>query len=460
MKSAEFLIKLKGIFQEVIDSPQNTSPEEIRINNAIHVRDLFKKIGVQIKGSEHLPYERGSIFIYNHLNNHPDMIVGDQFQITLDSHFISSMLHTYYGNPGIRVTRHALPNEKSHQMYYDRLGYIRVFTESFIPKGTSKKTIKNENKLFYNRAVQELQNDRSLVCSPEGFSYQTQNSPGTFKKGVFSLASSMNPEPKIVPIVLANFDSLPEDVDYKCQIMPPFKMSDFGIYDPKDIRLNQVVKTINQRYKRWVKKLCVPDENFEKEIAVLQRRSKQKQQHQNLVVFYGSSTIRLWYHLQQDFPSYNMLNLGFGGAFIHSLSTHFETLFYGLHPKAIVLYLGGNDLSLGLSAREITDKIQTFIEMVHQKFPSTIIFSISIKPSFERQDLLKVIQQINQGTFALSMQLPYLYQIQLYEALLDENQQIRSDVLLRDGLHLNKLGYQILKSQVKKALEKHLSESD
>tara|TARA_B100000900_G_scaffold362016_1_gene335050 strand:+ start:322 stop:618 length:297 start_codon:yes stop_codon:yes gene_type:complete len=98
--------------------------------------------------------------------------------------------------------------------------------------------------------------------------------------------------------------------------------------------------------------------------------------------------------------------------------------------------------------------------MVHQKFPSTIIFSISIKPSFERKDLLEVIQQINQGTFALSMKLPYLYQIQLYEALLDENKQIRSDVLLRDGLHLNKLGYQVLKSQVKKALEKHLSELD
>jgi len=33
-------------------------------------------------------------------------------------------------------------------------------------------------------------------------------------------------------------------------------------------------------------------------------------------------------------------------------------------------------------------------------------------------------------------------------------------LLCEDGLHLNKLGYQILKSQVKKALEKHLSESD
>jgi lysophospholipase L1-like esterase/1-acyl-sn-glycerol-3-phosphate acyltransferase len=459
MRPAEFLIKLKGIFQEVIDAPQNTSPEEIRINNALRVRDLFKEIGVQIKGSEHLPYERGSIFIYNHLNNHPDMVVGDQFQITLDSHFISSILHTYYGNPGIRVTRYALPNEKSHKIYYDRLGYIRVFAESFIPKGTAKKTIKNENKLFYNRAVQELQNDMSLVCSPEGFSYETQNSPGPFKKGVFSLASSMNPQPMIVPIVLANFDSLPENADYKCQIMPPFRMSDYGIHDPKDVRMNQVVETINRQYKKWVKKLCIPDENFEQEIAVLQRRSAQKQQ-KNLVVFYGSSTIRLWDRLQKDFPAHHTLNLGFGGAFIHSLSSHFETLFQGLQPKSIVLYLGGNDLSLGLSAREIIDQIRAFIEMVHRKFPTAIIFNISIKPSFERQDLLEVIQHINQGVLEMSMQSPYLHQIKLYEALLDQNQQIRNDVLLQDGLHLNKLGYEILKSQLNIAFQKHLPDSD
>ena len=456
MTSTDFLIKLKSIFREVMDSPSTTSVEEIRVNNALHVRDLFKKIGVQIKGSENLPYEKDSIFIYNHLNNHPDLFVEDQFQITLDSHFISSMLHTYYGDPGIRVTRYALPNEKSHQLYYNRLGYIRVFSEPFIPKGTTKESIKHENKLFYQKAVEELRNGMSLVCSPEGLSYQTSDSPGPFKKGVFYLASSMNPQPKILPIVLANFDLLPEQANYKCQIMPPFRMSDFGIHNPKDVGIDQVVNTINRRYKKWVQKLCVEDQNFEQEIAVLQHMSAQKQQQENLVVFYGSSSIRLWDHLQQDFPSYNTLNLGFGGAFIHSLSTHFDHLFEGLQPKAIVLYLGGNDLSLGLSAKEIIDQIGSFVEMVHQKFPSTTIFNISIKPSFERQDILDVIQQINQGTFALSMQFSYLHQIQLYEALLDENQQIRSDVLLQDGLHLNKIGYEILKSQVDRSLREHL----
>ena len=139
------------------------------------------------------------------------------------------MLHTYYGNPGIRVTRHALPNEKSHQMYYDRLGYVRVFAKPFISKGITKKTITNENKQFYKTAIDKLQNGMSLVCSPEGISHQTPNSPGPFKKGVFALASSMNPQPKIVPIVLANFDQLPNDVAYKCKIMQPFRMSDYGI---------------------------------------------------------------------------------------------------------------------------------------------------------------------------------------------------------------------------------------
>ncbi len=451
MKTATFLSKLKGIFQNVIDAPKSASAEEIRINNAVQVHELFKEIRVQIKGSENLPYERGSIFIYNHLSNHPDLIVGDQFQITLDSHFISSMLHTYYGNPGIRVTRHALPNEKSHQMYYDRLGYIRVFAKPFVAKGIAKKTITNENKQFYKTAIDKLQNGMSLVCSPEGISHQTPNSPGPFKKGVFALASSMNPQPKIVPIVLANFDQLPKDVEYKCKIMQPFRMSDYGIFDPKNPLIVKVVETINRRYQRWVKRLCDADQNFEQEIAVLQRRAAQKTQQNDLIVFYGSSSIRLW-DLQQDFPSLNTLNLGFGGAFIHSLLNNFENLFEGLQPKAIVLYLGGNDLTLGLSASEIVAQIRVFVQRIHQKFPSITIFNVSLKPSFERQELLEVIQQINQGMLELSMQLSYLQQIKFYEFLIDQNQQIRTELLLQDGLHLNSLGYQILKKQVGKAL--------
>lgn len=456
MRTTAFLTKLKDIFQNVIGSPQSASAEEIRIKNAIKVRELFKEIGVQVKGTENLPYERESIFIYNHLNNHPDLIVGEKFQITLDSHFISSIIHTYYGNPGMRVTRHSLPNEKSHRIYYNRLGYIRVFAEPFIAKEIEKKRIKKENKQFYKTAIRELQNGNSLVCSPEGFSQCTPNSPGPFKKGIFALASSMKPQPKIVPIVLANFDRLPKDAEYKCKIMQPFRMSDYGIFDPKDPSFGEVVEAINRKYQKWIKKLRFTDENFEQEIAVLQRKSAKKRQQQNLVVFYGSSTIRLWNGLQKDFPAHNTLNLGFGGAFIHSLSTNFDNLFQGLDPKAIVLYLGGNDLSLGLSAKQIIDQIKDFILSIHKKFPKTRILNISIKPSYEREKQLEVIKDINQGILDLSSNLDYLHQIKLHETLIDDNKKIRGDVLLQDGLHLNTIGYEILKSHVNKALKKYL----
>ena len=119
----------------------------------------------------------------------------------------------------------------------------------------------------------------------------------------------MNPQPKIVPIVLANFDLLPEYTEYKCQIMPPFQMSDYGINDPKDIRIDQVVQTINRRYKKWVKKLCVAGKKILNKKLRSYSGEVNKKQLQNLIVFYGSSTIRLWERLQKDFPDYHTLNL-------------------------------------------------------------------------------------------------------------------------------------------------------
>ena len=45
-----------------------------------------------------------------------------------------------------------------------------------------------------------------IVVSPEGFSRRTEESPGDFKIGVFKLATKFKNQPKIVPIVMANFD--------------------------------------------------------------------------------------------------------------------------------------------------------------------------------------------------------------------------------------------------------------
>ena len=449
----DFLGELKKIYKDVVEAPTTETSRQIRIRNAQQVKDVFNSLEIEIKGSEHLPYERDSIFIYNHLHNHQNLYVAENFQITLDSHFISSVLYSYYGDPGIRVTRHALPEEIYHKKYYDRLNYIRVYSDNFIPQGVDKFRIKKANKSFFQQAQAVLDDGRALICSPEGNSFATQDSPGPFKKGVFSLASSLKPQPKIVPLVLVNFDGLPQKTTYKLQVMPPFKMSDYGITSSKDPKIIEVAEALNSSYRTWVDDLSIDDKDFRVEIELLEQKSQAKQNQKDLIVFYGSSTIRLWSTLERDFPKHNVLNLGFGGAFIHSMVSHFETLFTGLTPKAIFLYLGGNDLNLDLSTEEIIAQSKALIEAIHQRFPQAKICHISIKPSLERQEYLHSIRAINHAMHNLTKERAYLTQIRLFEALLDQNQNIRKDVLLQDGLHLNAEGYLILKGLVRQALE-------
>ena len=179
-----------------------------------------------------------------------------------------------------------------------------------------------------------------------------------------------------------------------------------------------------------------------------------KKNKEDLVVFYGSSTIRLWDHLEIDIPKHNTLNLGFGGAFIHSLTHYFDTLFEDLRPKVIFLYLGGNDLTLGFSADKIISEISSFIAMIHEKFPETVIYNISIKPSFERKKDLKLIEEINSGVTQLANTLPHFNQLGLYEQLIGKDNQINKEAFLQDGLHLNALGYKLLKTLVLGALDK------
>ena len=121
-------------------------------------------------------------------------------------------------------------------------------------------------------------------------------------------------------------------------------------------------------------------------------KSKNVSKTENQIIFYGSSTIRLWVNLKKDFPSFNVLNFGFGGALISSLSKYFKSIFENLNPSVLVLYMGGNDLTRFDSYDMIVSKQLKFIEKIGSIFPNTTIINFSIKPSFER--LSKIVQKV------------------------------------------------------------------
>ena len=447
-RDREFLSALEGVYEAVTSAPPKASPKRVRKICSARIQQAFALTDIQIKGSELLPYEKNTIFIYNHLRNHPYYTEDEGFQITLDSHFISSLiLDRYYQDPGVRVARHSLANEINHRAYYDRLDYIRVYAQKFVPDGMDKKEIKRSNKGFYTKAIAHLEKGFPLVFSPEGNSYTSQDSPGIFRYGIFKLACKMDPQPLIVPLVMANFDQLASKAVYRCEIKPPFKMSDLGITNHQDPNFPKAVEHLNEQYKLWVKELRSSEDDFESEITALEARIQNHKNKDDLVVFYGSSTLRLWKELKQDFPSMNTLNLGFGGAFIDDLSKNFDRLFTFKAPKAIVLYLGGNDLSLGWTAEKIVQQINQLIEKIHHKYPGTAIVNLSIKPSMERFEQLDTLFQINRMMAEQAKRDPLLVQIDYVEAIFQKGG-VKQEFFLQDGLHFNTKGYQLLKKHL------------
>ena len=445
--------ELNNLFKKVIKLPDNLNPYDVREFCSREITKIFSKINYIIKGSENLPYEQNSIFIYNHLNNPVDYSVSTNFQITLDSHFISSqILYKYYNNAGNRVVRCSLENELAHKNYYEKFDYIRVFAERFIPKTMNYKQVKEFNKGFYSHSIDNLKKGVGIIVSPEGFSLKTEESPGIFKLGVFKLATIVKPEPKIVPVVMANFDKLLSKSLYKCEIMKPFKMSDHGIYGPNDPKLLSFIEGFNDKYKRWVKNLIIEDLNFELEIQNLEKSIENQKDLIDPIVFYGSSTIRLWKGMKNDFNGLNVINLGFGGALIKDLSKNFSRLFRKIKPSVIVLYLGGNDLTLGYSAEKVVKKIKKFLELVFKNYPNIKIINMSIKPSFERINDIKKIEKINSLMTAESSRNKNLIQLNFYEKIINKGV-INQSLYLRDGLHFNDLGYKILVNEVKLALK-------
>ena len=191
-------------------------------------QEAFKPLRQQKVGEENLPTGAGHIFIYNHLRNHAFNTLPNHFQVTLDSHYISScLLYQKYGDPGIRVVRVGSGPEYAHQDYYEKLGHIDVYTHESGADTQKKETKEARRNAMFQKAGEYLKAGINVLISPEGTSYSTEESPGPFKYGAFRLALSQEKEPLIVPVVIANFDKRARYNKFVCMVKPPFYVSEY-----------------------------------------------------------------------------------------------------------------------------------------------------------------------------------------------------------------------------------------
>lgn len=170
-------------------------------------------------------------------------------------------------------------------------------------------------------------------------------------------------------------------------------------------------------------------------------------------IFYGSSSIRLWKTLEQDFKSSNPINLGFGGSTLAACVWFFDRIFAPYQPRKIVIYAGDNDIGDGRKPEEVFICFRELAVLIGKKFGGIPCYFISLKPSFTRWNLVENIKYTNSliENEIINNKNNWHY-INIYDAMVDETGHPQKQFFDDDGLHLSPEGYATWKQIVHKAI--------
>jgi len=188
---------------------------------------------------------------------------------------------------------------------------------------------------------------------------------------------------------------------------------------------------------------------WEKEIATFEQSDLTNPPPKGGVEFTGSSMIRRWNTLAQDFPGQPVFNRGFGGSEIVD-STHFAPrLIFPYAPRMIVFRAGGNDLWAGKSPEQVFADFQEFYSVIHAKLPETEIVFISWSPTPSRWKQHTQEKKLNELVKRFYEKSPYLRYIETYDLPLGPDGLPRPELFVADQLHFNAEGYKLLTERVR-----------
>ncbi|MDA8521751.1 SGNH/GDSL hydrolase family protein [Acidovorax sp. NCPPB 4044] len=167
------------------------------------------------------------------------------------------------------------------------------------------------------------------------------------------------------------------------------------------------------------------------------------------VLFVGSSTIRLWTDLREDFRQLPVvINRGFGGSTMADCQYFVKNLVLQYQPRHVMVYAGDNDLAEGRSPQQVLESFQSFVRSVREALPETRISYISIKPSPLRLTLLPRMREANTLLAQYVRTVPNSDFIDIFTPMLGADGIPRAELFGADHLHMNDAGYDLWRTVI------------
>ena len=189
---------------------------------------------------------------------------------------------------------------------------------------------------------------------------------------------------------------------------------------------------------------------YEEEVRAREQLMLEHPPRGGQVVFYGSSSMRMWETLVEDFPRVGVLNQAFGGSTLEACAWFFERLVVPCRPRAVVCYAGDNDLGDGRTPEQVAGSFREMLVKVDAHFPALPFTMLAIKPSPSRWHLREQIQATNEAICRMIQSRANGHFIDTYSAMLGKDGRPDGTLFLEDGLHVSPKGYLVWKGLLEK----------
>ncbi len=195
---------------------------------------------------------------------------------------------------------------------------------------------------------------------------------------------------------------------------------------------------------------------YEDEIKQLESKNIPPKGDKMRVVFYGSSSIRLWNTLQTDFFQFEVLNQGFGGSTLAACCWFFERVIPQCKPDVFVFYAGDNDLGDGRHPEEVFLNFNNMMSLIEKHCGQIPVAFISVKQSISRLYLYNSIQFTNKIIQEKIVScFPNCTYVDISEGMKTKGS-VEKTMFEPDGLHLSSKGYEVWKKELELQFLNHL----
>ena len=182
-----------------------------------------------------------------------------------------------------------------------------------------------------------------------------------------------------------------------------------------------------------------PSFPFAQEIEAFARADASGPALRDATLFLGSSSIRLW-DISGSFAGNPTVNRGFGGATTPDVLHHYKRLLPPIPPRAVIVYVGENDLAGGATPDVVARDLVTLLRQLRSDYPRARIACLSLKPSPIRWTLWPKLAAVNKAVAdrARAMRVDF---IDVGGVLLAPDGLPDASLFRADGLHMNPEGY-------------------